>query len=425
MSLSTRTLAPGVRLHTLPADKFNRCRLSIHFRFPASRAAATDHALLPLVMERGYAACPDMTALSRRLAKLYGADLTVTTSMQGACRVLSVSVSGIKDEFALAGERLFAEYAALAFGVAFEPYFENGEFSAEAVEIEKATLARQLESEINDKRLYCVRQAQRRFFGDSPAGVARDGYLEDLPAVTPASLTAAYRDILARASIEVMALGLDAAAVEKLLAAALAGIERAPAELPGFAAMPAAPARHFSEELDLVQAKLCMLFTMGEAADPDALADYRMAMAVLGGTPTSRLFLNVREKQSLCYYCACRITSASGCMMIDSGVEPSNAEKAEAAILAELETLLDGPIAPEELANARLALASGMAAVGDTLAGLENWYLGEICRGGRVDTPDQAAARLAGVDADRVRDVLRRFTLSVSYLVTQKEETHA
>lgn len=90
--------------------------------------------------------------------------------MQGASRVLSVSITGIKDRFALNGEALTAEYAAIVFGVAFDPYFENGCFSREAVEIEKTTLARQLESEINDKRLYCVRQARRKFFGDSPAG---------------------------------------------------------------------------------------------------------------------------------------------------------------------------------------------------------------------------------------------------------------
>ena len=143
-------IAPGVHLNAIPAEKFNRCRLSIHFRFPASREKATDHALLPLVLERGYAACPDMTALSRKLAKLYGAALTVETSMQGASRVLSISITGIKDRYALEGEALSAEYAAIAFGVAFEPYFEDGLFSREAVRIEKATLARQLESEIND-----------------------------------------------------------------------------------------------------------------------------------------------------------------------------------------------------------------------------------------------------------------------------------
>ena len=111
-------------------------------------------------------------------------------------------------------------------------------------------------------------------------------------------------------------------------------------------------------------------------------------------------------------------------MMVDSGVEPANAEKAEAAILAELEKLLEGPIAPEELENARLALASSMAGVGDSLASLENWYFSEIMRGGRVSTPEEAAARLETIGADKVRDILRRFTLSVSYLVTQKEETN-
>ena len=57
-----RTLiAPGVHLSCDPAEKFNRCRISIHFAFPAQRATATAHALLPLVLERGYADCPDMT----------------------------------------------------------------------------------------------------------------------------------------------------------------------------------------------------------------------------------------------------------------------------------------------------------------------------------------------------------------------------
>ena len=61
-----RTLiAPGVHLSCDPAEKFNRCRISVHFAFPAKRETATAHALLPLVLERGYADCPDMTRLTK------------------------------------------------------------------------------------------------------------------------------------------------------------------------------------------------------------------------------------------------------------------------------------------------------------------------------------------------------------------------
>ena len=424
--LQRECLAPGVHLNCIPADKFNRCRISLHFRFPASREKATDQALLPLVMDRGYAACPDMTQLSRKLARLYGAALSVETSMQGASRVLSVSITGIKDRFALNGEALTAEYAAIAFGVAFEPYFENGCFSREAVEIEKTTLARQLESEINDKRLYCVRQARRKFFGDSPAGIERDGYLADLPAVTCESLTDVYQEMLRTAQLDVICLGADEAVVRRMTLEKLSGIQREPAQLENYLYMPAQSTEHFREEMDLVQAKLCMMFTWNQCAKPEQLNAFRLAMSVFGGSTTSRLFLNVREKQSLCYYCASRFASPTAFMMVDSGVEPANAEKAEQAILKELENLVNGPITEEELENSRRGLLSGMTSVGDSLAGLENWYYNEILRGGVINTPEQAASQLMQVSAEDVRQILAGFQYSVGYLVTKKEEpSHA
>ena len=129
-------IAPGVHLSWDPAQKFNRCRISIHFAFPARRETATAHALLPLLMERGYADCPDMTQMTKKLARLYGADLTVDARPLGANHNLCVSVTGIKDRFALEGEALTREYAALALGTAFHPYFvaycvEHGWYGAE------------------------------------------------------------------------------------------------------------------------------------------------------------------------------------------------------------------------------------------------------------------------------------------------------
>ena len=88
-------IAPGVHLSWDPAQKFNRCRISIHFAFPARRETATAHALLPLLMERGYADCPDMTQMTKKLARLYGADLTVDARPLGANHNLCVSVTGI------------------------------------------------------------------------------------------------------------------------------------------------------------------------------------------------------------------------------------------------------------------------------------------------------------------------------------------
>ena len=86
--MQRKQLAPGVFLTELDAEKFNRCRIAIHLRYPARRQSATDAAVLSMVLERGYAGCPDMTQLSRRLAALYGADLGVDLGSAGGDRVL-------------------------------------------------------------------------------------------------------------------------------------------------------------------------------------------------------------------------------------------------------------------------------------------------------------------------------------------------
>lgn len=423
--MKRENLAPGVFLNTLDAQKFNRCRITIRFQYPACRETATASAVLPLVLERCCADYPDMTLLSRRLAKLYGADLSVDNSTNGANRVLTVSVTGIKDEFALEGEDLTAEYADLVFGVAFRPYLVNGRFDEEALAIERGKLRQQLQAEVNDKRLYCVRQARRRFFGDSLAGVERDGYLEEVDGVTPRLLTQVYEEMLCRASIEVTAIGAKDETVRRLLLAALEGRRRDwQAPLPGLF-MPRRQPDHQVETMDMVQAKLCLLFTAGRCTGAQEIAASRLAMALYGGSVTSRLFLNVREKQSLCYYCSSSYTSVTGCMMVDSGVEPANARKAEAAILKELAQLCDGPITDEEMEDCRRGLLSSLESVEDSLSGLEGWYFAEIARGGPVSTPAQARAALEQVTKEQVRQVLRQFTLSVSYLLTPEVNDHA
>ena len=552
-------IAPGVHLSYDAAQKFNRCRISIHFAFPARRETATAHALLPLVMERGYADCPDMTQMTKKLARLYGADLTVDARPMGCSHNLCVSITGIKDQFALEGEKLTQEYAALALGTAFHPYFVGSTFDPEAVGIEKQMLKKALEDEVNDKRLYCQRQANREFFGDSPAGVRQEGYLEEVDGLTPEALTEAYYEMLRTANIELIVLGCDEAsttAVKDVLLTELSAIDRAPLPRAENIAMPRRePVRkveHFDttqaklcmlftlgrpmrpeqlaavrlamalyggsvtsrlflnvrerdhlcyycsssfqsftgsmavnsgvehadaaraeqavlkeladlcdgpittavkdallaelsaidraplpraeniamprrepvrkvEHFDTTQAKLCMLFTLGRPMRPEQLAAVRLAMALYGGSVTSRLFLNVRERDHLCYYCSSSFQSFTGSMAVNSGVEHADAARAEQAVLKELAGLCDGPITDEELEDCRRGLLAGMNGLEDTLGGIETWYYMEVLRGGPVQTPDDARRALLAVTREDVRDILRQFTLSVSCLLTREE----
>ena len=405
--LERKQLAPGVCITTLDAAKFNRCRITLHLRFPARRESATDAAVLALVLERGYAACPDMTALSRRLAELYGADLGVDLASAGTDRVLSADICGIKDAYALAGENLTDAYADIVFGTIFDPYLVDGAFDPEAVRIETET------------------QARRKFYGDTAAGIELGGYPGELVNVTPQSLKAEYDRILSTAYIDVMVQGVDEDRVADMLLKKLDGIRRDPHPFAAPIAMPATPLRHFKEEVPgLTQAKLCMLFTTGEEhPNPPSVSILRVAMSVLGGSATSRLFRNVREKQSLCYYCGSAAQRATGVMMIDSGVEPGKEQQAEAAIIAELEGLKNGPITQEEVDDCCRGLLSSMDALGDSLAALENWYYGQITRGEPLYPPEYGKVLTSAVTLDEVRQTLQSYSYSVCYAVTAEPGT--
>ena len=370
------------------------------------------------MLERGYAACPDMTQLSKKLAGLYGASLSVDTAVNGEMRVLRVTVTGLQDAFALHGEALGAACVDIALGTAFTPVMENGVISPQFVAIEKQQLRQQLEGERNDKRMYCLRQARRRFFGTSRAGIEAYGYLEEVDGLCAEDVTQAFSAMLREAQIDVYLQGVDEHMAAEKLCAALGGVQRAPRPLLPACAMPHVGEQRFSEPVDAVQGKLCLLFTAGTPLPAAQLSAMRVAVALLGGTTTSRLFVNVREKQSLCYYCAASYSAMTGLLCIDSGVEHENAAKAKAAILCELEALRTGEIGEEELAAAKRYLRTQLNAVADSQGGAEAWQRMARLRGDGK-TPQQVLDEVMAVTQADVHGVLAELTLSVSYVLTK------
>ncbi len=421
MNINRTELADGVFLSQFPAEKFKRCRVVAHFIWPSVRENATAEALLPLLMERGYAACPDMTQLSKKLAGLYGAALSVNLSVVGANRVLSVAVSGIKDAYALENENLSAEYAEIALSVAFAPHFENNMFVAENVEIEKEQLRQMLLSEINDKRSYCIRQARRKFYGNAPEGIERSGYLEEVDALTPESVTNAWKNITQNAQLEIMVLGADSEQTKNSVQNFLSQINRSPVQMAPPCAMPRQDVQEHVENMDTVQGKLCMLFTMQEPSMGYGFTVLRVAAALFGGTATSRLFMNVREKLSLCYYCAAYSDARNGVLCIDSGVDHDKAQEAKSAILKEFKEVCEGEITQKELDDTKRYLIERFSSMEDLLDGVEGWHFSQILKG-EDKTIKEMISEIERVTKDEVQSALKQFTLSTVYLLAKEGE---
>ncbi len=416
-----KEIAPGAFLTQVQGEKFKRSLMVAHLVVPGKRESASALALLPHVLERRCAAIPDPLALSRHLFDLYGAECAAESFMVGPNRVLTVAVSCLKNRYALAGEDLEGACAELLCNLLFAPVLENGAFAEEDVAIEREKQVDYLRSEMNEKRSYCLRQARRALLGDSPLGLESAGYLDEMPAITPQKLFAAYTELLETAQLEVVCCGTEGETLEAQVQGRLQGLNRRPASPTGRMAAAKSPEfTHLSEAMETAQGKLCILATSGQVQDARGEAVMRVASALLGGLPSSRLFLNVREKQSLCYYCVSNYAAMQGVLTMDSGVDHKDAKRAAAAILHELETMQKTPVNAEELQAAHSALRNLFSASKDSPDALVSWVFNEQMRGSNRSL-DEAMEMVLSVSAAEVQAALAGFSPALQYVITGKE----
>lgn len=422
-TLRRRRIGDEVYFSSLTDPKFKHNRISVNYILPLERETVSENALIPFLLRKGSRECPDFTLLNQRLYSLYGASLSADVSKYGGYQVLELSISGLDDRFTLDGEAMVAECAKLLSGLATDPNLPDGAFPQKDVELEKQYLIDSIEAEINDKRAYAINKCRTIMCQGEPAALRKYGYVEDVEKITPQSAAEAFLRVRRTARVEILFVGCgDSAPAQEVLEATFAKLDRAPIELPEQVKVPAAAAvKDEVERMDLSQSKLAMGFRTGEIRDMAELSAARMMVAMFGGTPFSRLFINVREKLSLCYYCAARFDRITGILMVDSGVEAKNREKAQAEILNQLEVMKRGEFSDEELENTLLTMKNSLYTVSDSLSGLEDWYMAQLMNGASR-SPQEEAELLAKVTREDVMAAAQKVTLDTVYFLTGEKE---
>lgn len=417
-----KEIADGVYFNSVRDSRFKTMKLSCNLFVPLRRDDASGNSLLAGVLSRSCKAYPDFTALSRKLSSLYGADLVVSSAKVGENQAISISASGIDDRYSLDGDSITAELSALLCGVIFEPNLTaDNAFVTDEVEQERRQLLDMIDSEYNEKRLYANSRLIEIMCADEVFGIKRYGTKEAIQAATPQSLYDTWRQLLKTAVVEIMYIGDSAPdKAEKIFADTFHSIDRTPAALHTEVIREAGEVKRVTEEVDVAQAKLVMGFRAGVALPDKGTLTEALMSAILGGTATSKLFCNVREKQSLCYYCASRYDKHKGILMIDSGVESENIERLEKGVLKEIEDMKNGVISDFELASAKMALINANRSSGDTVGGIEAWYSSQLLQNG-FRTVEEICAAVDAITKEEIVAAAQKLQLDTVYVLKNQE----
>ncbi len=418
--LIRREICEGVTYNSIVDDRFKIGRLSITLLVPLDRNTAAANALLSCVLTRSCKAYPDMTALNRKLNDLYGAVLYGVVRRIGEFQAITLAASGLEDCYALNGESVSSELAELLCDILFEPKMVDGHFDPEDVEQERRQLLEDIDAEYNDKRVYAVNRCIENMCREELFAVGRFGTREDVVNLTQEQLTAAWKNLLERAKVEIYRQGRDTS--EKVFERFQAFFGGKPRRISGSTKIvtEVKEVKHIVETDEITQSKLVMGYRCAYPKTKREVVACALMSAILGGTPTSKLFANVREKQSLCYYCASRADTEKALLLIDSGVETANIQKAEEAVTEQVELLKKGRISEEEMAAAKLAVKNAYISALDSLTSVQAFYLQSILRSEPL-SPEEAAELVETITKEEIVAIAESLRLDTVFSLIGNE----
>lgn len=398
-------------------DRFNTTLVSFNFYLPLARDTAARYALLPFMLTTCSKNYPDFSKLNFKLAKLYGANLSASAEKIGDFQLIKMGVSVIDDRYTLDGESLCDSALDLLCQLVFEPNVQNGAFTDQDTAREKRKAIEHIKGELAEKRIYSKNRLIEEMYKDDAYGIAKCGTIEDVEAITGDTLYDAWVKMLSEAYIRVNVISRNMPSKffdkisEKLTAFERKNVvdftQSKPTEK-------AAAVNTVTEKMDVAQGKLVMGFSSETCGTEEKTVALGVMCDIFGGGPYSRLFTNVREKMSLCYYCSASPEKNKGLITVSSGVEKENVEKAQAEILNQLEIIKHGEFSDNEFEFSIKSITDTLKSYNDSQDLIDLWYSAKIFKDTLL-TPEETANLVGAVTRDDVIAVARGVNLHTVY----------
>lgn len=413
MKFNRTELMPGVFLSHLRSDKFKTACMSVTLLTQLRRETAAMNAVIPFVLRRGTTRYRDMEQLSRRMDELYGAAVEPVVRRIGEIQCIGFYGSFPEPDYLPGGEALLGDTCALMAQLLLDPVTRGGLLLPQYVDSEREKLLDIIRSRMNDKRSYALTRCIEEMCCYEDFAVSRFGSESEAENIHYKKLTRHYRELIQTCPVEIFYCGkTDFKAVSAAMRDAFSAMPRGEIDydIGTDLRMNAVEdyIRFVEEEMDVTQGKLVLGFRLGECMEePDIPALY-VFNAVYGSGATSKLFMNVREKLSLCYYASSAVYLHKGIMLVSSGIEFDKLDAARDEILAQLDSVRRGEITDDELRSAKKSVASDLRAVQDSIGELEGFYLSQA-----LDGLDYGPAELAALAEDVTKEDVQAIAESI------------
>jgi len=362
-----------------------------------------------------------MALINRRLDYLYAGGAGVRVYTKGERQVMGFFFSFLDDAFVEENAGLSDGMFEMAEEILFHPLVKDGAFDEGYVEGEKENLIDTIRAKKNNKKTYAVQRCCELMCDGEAYAVCEKGSEDRIRKADGALLYRRYLEMVKTCPAIVFYIGHEKKTDVEERLRRLFAFERQTKPVSGsiYREAPSEP-RYFEEKMAVNQGKLTLGFRAPTLLNSENAPAHLFFCDIFGNTPNGKLFMNVREKMSLCYYCSLIPDLSKGLMIVTSGIDFADKETAEKEILRQLDLICQGEISDEEMAAARLSMINGYKELEDSPTALQNWYFNRILAG--IDTtPAETLEQLLKVDKKQVAEEAKKVKLDTVYFLKGEE----
>ncbi|UOQ93278.1 insulinase family protein [Halobacillus shinanisalinarum] len=412
----------GYRLHILPTTKYKTVSIVAKFKAPLKREGITERALLPHVLHKATNKLPNVRKLQSALEDLYGTGFSSDGSKKGENHVISFRMEVVNESYLNESEPILEKALNIFHDVLFDPKVVDGGFDETIVNREKQTLEQKITSIKDDKMSYANLRLIDHMCEGEPYSLHVHGYLDDLQKITAKSLYEYYQSMIKNDELDVYVIGevndteMDALADQTF---ARGDSDNRSGHQDSKSITPT-EAKEIVEREEVKQGKLHIGYrTHTNFGDDDYFA-LQIFNGLFGGFPSSKLFMNVREKHSLAYYAASRFESHKGLLLVFSGVDPKDYDQAKSIILEQMEAMKQGDFTPEQVEDGKEQVVNQLQETMDNANGLIEVLYHQMLSGTEIPA-HELMENIRKVTKEDVVKVAEKIELDTIYFLTSQE----
>lgn len=411
----------GINLHIVPSKKYKTITIIAKLKAPLAEDTITKRALLPYVLQQGTQSYPNRSAIQLKLDSLYGAVLSLDGTKKGNNHIISIRLEIANQKFILDEADILDEAMALFKEVIFNPNTVNESFRQEAVDREKETLRQKISSVIDNKMNYANTRLIDEMCGDELYHLHVHGYEEDLEAITAENLFTYYQTALQEDQLDIYVLGdFETETMKKKVTSMFQrdGGRTATSIVSDTDKQPD-QSNVVIEHQDVQQAKLHFGYRTNITYQDNDYYALQVFNGLFGGFPSSKLFINVREKNSLAYYAASRVESHKGLLLVFSGIAPNDYEKAKEITELQMDAMKNGEFTEEEMINTKELITNQLRETMDNPQGMIELLYQQVV-GDTNRSPEELINGINEVGKSNVVDAAKKIVQDTVYLLTKK-----